>query len=114
MPGFHPSVSLMKNIFVLASLVLLSSRASSQDAALEVRKQAGQTVYMTVCFASHQPTGMGLSGVKSPKLKKEGKPAVTRFEVESASDQLTKAAAIQSLGASASSYSIISFKRASS
>lgn len=49
------------------SIALLSSLitrgASAQDAALEAQKKAGQTVYMTVCFACHQPTGMGLPGM---------------------------------------------------
>ena len=42
---------------------LLGLRASAQDAAADARKQAGQTVYMTVCFACHQPTGLGLPGM---------------------------------------------------
>lgn len=42
---------------------ILSPGAFAQDAALEAQKKAGQTVYMTVCFACHQPTGMGLPGM---------------------------------------------------
>jgi nitrite reductase (NO-forming) len=34
--------------------------------ALESQKQAGQQVYMMVCFACHQPTGQGLPGMFPP------------------------------------------------
>lgn len=51
---------IMKKPFLFTSLLFSSLHAFSQDAALEARKQAGQTVYMTVCFACHQPTGQGL------------------------------------------------------
>lgn len=50
----------MKKSLLLTSLLFASAHAFSQDAALEARKQAGQTVYMTVCFACHQPAGQGL------------------------------------------------------
>lgn len=40
-----------------AACAFAFGHASAQDAA------AGQTVYMQVCFACHQPTGMGLPGM---------------------------------------------------
>lgn len=49
------------SIAILSSLTI--PRTSAQDAALEAQKKAGQTIYMTVCFACHQPTGMGLPGM---------------------------------------------------
>ena len=52
------------SIALLSSLV--TPAASAQDAALETQMKAGQTVYMTVCFACHQPTGMGLPGMFPP------------------------------------------------
>lgn len=51
-------------VAVLAALYAPSVKA--QDAALEARKQAGQQVYMMVCFACHQPTGAGLPGMFPP------------------------------------------------
>lgn len=53
--------------FILLFLSLFSPlHVFPQDAALEARRQAGQAVYMTVCFACHQPTGTGLPGMFPP------------------------------------------------
>lgn len=46
---------------LLASLLFTSS-TQAQDAAVA----RGQTVYMQVCFACHQPTGLGLPGMFPP------------------------------------------------
>lgn len=46
------------SIIAVCSLILSPSPA--QDAT------AGQTVYMQVCFACHQPTGLGLPGMFPP------------------------------------------------
>lgn len=43
-----------------AACALALHKAHAQDNA------AGQTVYMQVCFACHQPTGMGLPGMFPP------------------------------------------------
>jgi mono/diheme cytochrome c family protein len=53
----------------LAALVLLSFTSSllAQDAAPSAESLSrGQTVYMQVCFACHQPTGLGLPGMFPP------------------------------------------------
>lgn len=55
-----------------------------------------------------------LEGVKSVKIKVGDKAGVAKVEVTSTSATLTKKAAIKSLGASASSYNILSFKLAGS
>ena len=39
---------------------------ATQDAVPAGQMAAGQTVYMTVCFACHQPTGMGLPSMFPP------------------------------------------------
>jgi len=45
----------------ISAFITLQSKA--QDAAVAAQAAAGQQVYMTVCFACHQPTGMGLPGM---------------------------------------------------
>ena len=55
-----------KTFVALSALFLSPLRVCAQDAALDTRKQAGQTVYMTVCFACHQPTGQGLPNMFPP------------------------------------------------
>ncbi|MEI6712356.1 MAG: cytochrome c [Verrucomicrobiota bacterium] len=55
----------MKKLIVLTSL-LSTLAAYAQDAA-----DAGKQVYMTVCVACHQPTGMGLPPVFPPISKTE-------------------------------------------
>ena len=67
---------LRKLIFSLFSLVvaLVSThgQAPGTDAAAPGdRMAAGRQVYMTVCVACHQPTGMGLPGVFPPLLRSE-------------------------------------------
>ena len=51
----------------LPSLVTLAAASGSADAgASEAQIKAGQTVFMTVCFACHQPTGLGLPNMFPP------------------------------------------------
>lgn len=54
----------------LAALVLLTSasalHAQEPAAASPESVSRGQTVYMQVCFACHQPTGQGLPGMFPP------------------------------------------------
>lgn len=38
----------------------------AQDAALQAQIQAGQGTYMMVCFACHQPTGLGMPNMFPP------------------------------------------------
>lgn len=61
---FSPCKPLL--IPALGAVALAASFVSGQDPALAARKQAGQTVYMTVCFACHQPTGLGLPNMFPP------------------------------------------------
>ncbi|MCP5559700.1 MAG: cytochrome c [Verrucomicrobiaceae bacterium] len=51
-------------LFSLALLAISPLRLSAQEA--NARMEAGKTVYMTVCFACHQPTGMGLPNMFPP------------------------------------------------
>lgn len=59
---YLPSKSLLLS---LASLFVVA-RAHCEDAALQAQVAEGQKVYMTVCFACHQPTGQGLPGMFPP------------------------------------------------
>ena len=58
--------------FLLRSVAILFPFASflpaghAQDAALEAQIKSGQTTYMMVCFACHQPTGLGLPNMFPP------------------------------------------------
>ena len=55
----------MKNTsssFLAAAMTLLPYTMHAQDASIE----RGKTVYMQVCFACHQPTGLGLPGMFPP------------------------------------------------
>jgi nitrite reductase (NO-forming) len=52
--------------FVISSCLLPLSSLSANDPAVEARKEAGKQTYMAVCFACHQPTGMGLPGMFPP------------------------------------------------
>jgi len=63
-PALHHSMSLFKHTLSIAALALVSlnSGLHAQDAAVA----RGQTVYMQVCFACHQPTGLGLPGMFPP------------------------------------------------
>ena len=55
-----------------AAVVSASAQAPGADAAAPGdRLAAGKQVYMTVCVACHQPTGMGLPGVFPPLLRSE-------------------------------------------
>lgn len=59
-PMIHP-LPLLKLQLMLLSLGV-STALQAQDAAFE----RGKTVYMQVCFACHQPTGLGLPGMFPP------------------------------------------------
>ena len=67
---FHPPFMMFKSTYYSISLslfVALSPFAlNAQDAALQAQMTAGQQVYNTVCFACHQPTGLGLPGMFPP------------------------------------------------
>lgn len=49
-----------------ATLLVTPACVRGDDTALEASKQAGQQAYMAVCFACHQPTGMGIPGMFPP------------------------------------------------
>ena len=64
---FFQSMTLTQKIIFLTSFTVLPILdIHAQDAALETQKQAGQQTYMMVCFACHQPTGLGLLGMFPP------------------------------------------------
>ncbi|RBP45907.1 mono/diheme cytochrome c family protein [Roseimicrobium gellanilyticum] len=55
-------------LFIASTSILLFAplQLQGQDPALEAQKHAGQQIYMTVCFACHQPAGQGLPGMFPP------------------------------------------------
>lgn len=53
-------------LFSIALLIFLPCRAFTQDAALDAQIKSGQTTYMMVCFACHQPTGLGMPNMFPP------------------------------------------------
>ena len=53
------------HLLAAACLLTITPLIQAQDAASISR---GQTVYMQVCFACHQPTGQGLPGMFPPLL----------------------------------------------
>ncbi len=55
---------------IFASILFCGGLASAQDAPPD-QIAMGKTVYMTVCFACHQPTGLGLPPVFPPLTKSE-------------------------------------------
>ena len=55
--------SFSKHLLAAACLLSFTPLIRAQDAASLSR---GQTVYMQVCFACHQPTGQGLPGMFPP------------------------------------------------
>ncbi len=56
-----------KHLLAALPLLVLSFSSSAQDAAPAAESLTrGQTVYMQVCFACHQPTGLGLPGMFPP------------------------------------------------
>ncbi len=62
-PSIHHLMSLFRTTLSIAVFPFLSlSGLHAQDAAVA----RGQTVYMQVCFACHQPTGLGLPGMFPP------------------------------------------------
>lgn len=59
-------MTISKSILPLIAVLAFTTTTPAQDTALEAQKQAGQQTYMAVCFACHQPTGMGLPGMFPP------------------------------------------------
>lgn len=55
-----------KHIFAAACVLPLASFLPAQEAPSAEAIARGQTVYMQVCFACHQPTGQGLPGMFPP------------------------------------------------
>ncbi|WP_395742001.1 c-type cytochrome [Prosthecobacter sp.] len=53
-------------LFTAACVLLSSSLLQAQEAPSAESLTRGQTVYMQVCFACHQPTGMGLPPMFPP------------------------------------------------
>lgn len=106
----------MKHIVILV-LTLLSSlltNASAADPALHRYTAEVAGVMCSACSDKVKVAFESLPGVKSVKVKRGDKPAVARVEIESTPDKLTKAAAVKSLGDSASSYNVLNFQRSGS
>lgn len=105
----------MKNIIILILACFTSLIAASHAADPAAHTYTAEVAGM-MCSACSDKVKQALStleGVKSVKIKTGGKPGVARVEVTSTAT-LTKEAAIKSLGKSASSYNILSFKRTDS
>ncbi len=62
---------MMKHLPLLATICVLISRAGAQTPAAATDDQIaeGKKNYMTICFACHQPTGLGLPMVFPPLAK---------------------------------------------
>ena len=106
----------MKHIAILI-LVLVTSFGAPSPAADPATHTYTAEVAGMMCSACSDKVKFSLGtleGVKSIKIKGTDKPGVARVEIRSTSSELTKEAAIKSLGASASSYNILSFKRTDS
>lgn len=59
--------SSLKHLLAAACVLPFTSLIHAQEAAPSAESPArGQTVYMQVCFACHQPTGLGLPGMFPP------------------------------------------------
>jgi mono/diheme cytochrome c family protein len=62
----------MKLFSLFISLTLLSTYSCrAQDAALQSQIAEGQKAYMMVCFACHQPTGLGMPNMFPPLAKSD-------------------------------------------
>ncbi|MDB6171749.1 MAG: cytochrome oxidase Cbb3 [Chthoniobacteraceae bacterium] len=61
----------MKTSLSIAACLVLSARFAAAQDAVPDQVAAGKMVYMTVCFACHQPTGLGLPPVFPPLTKSE-------------------------------------------
>lgn len=59
--------SSLKHLLAAVCVLPFTSFINAQEAAPSAESLArGQTVYMQVCFACHQPTGLGLPGMFPP------------------------------------------------
>ncbi len=59
------------SLFALCLGLVFTARADDAPAAAADQIAAGKTVYMTICIACHQPTGMGIPPVFPPLTKSE-------------------------------------------
>jgi mono/diheme cytochrome c family protein len=57
--------------FALALVLSVAARAQQPAAATPEELAAGKAVYMKICFACHQPTGLGLPPLFPPLTKSE-------------------------------------------
>lgn len=103
----------MKTILFLAiALSLLFTTAShAADPATHTYTSEVAGMMCSACSEKVKHALGTLEGVKSVTVKTSGKPGVGRVEIKSTSEKLTKEAAVKSLGESASSYNILTFKR---
>ena len=58
--------SYIKTLLLTTILHCSTRTLTAQDAALEAQIKSGQTTYMMVCFACHQPTGLGMPNMFPP------------------------------------------------
>lgn len=75
------SVSILRALPLSVLIAIYPLALEAQDAALQAQITAGQQVYNTVCFACHQPTGLGLPGMFPPVASSDwvGKPKPDRL-----------------------------------
>ena len=62
---------LKKPVIIASSLVAFASAGHAANAATAEELAAGKAIYMTICIACHQPTGMGLPPVFPSLVKSE-------------------------------------------
>ena len=67
-----------KSIVLFFSIATIATSARAAEGATPAQLEEGKGIYMTICIACHQPTGLGLPGVFPSLAKSEfvsGSPA---------------------------------------
>ena len=62
---------LKQSLVLIAAIALSHTAARAQEAATPEKLAEGKTLYMTICIACHQPTGLGLPPVFPSLAKSE-------------------------------------------
>ena len=106
----------MKNIviLILATFISLVTASRAVDPSTHTYTAEVAGMMCSACSDKVKHSLGTLEGVKSVKVKTGDKPGVARVVITSTSAKLTKEAAVKSLGESASSYNILTFKRTDS
>lgn len=104
----------MKRIIIILATLASCSSLLAADPPVQTYTAEVAGIMCSACSAKVQAAFATLEGVTAVKVKKSDKPGVGRVQISSTSAALTKEAAVKALGASASSYHILTFKRSGS